>query len=66
MRPANQPLHPVSPLPPCRGRACPARNLTVYPFYGSIRREGFIPPAHPPAAASLWRRPEDWPPYNPT
>ena len=31
MRPANLPLHPVSPSPPCRGRACPARNLPPSP-----------------------------------
>ena len=31
MRPANLPPHPISPSPPCRGRACPARNLPPSP-----------------------------------
>ena len=34
---------PEPPLPEtavCRGRACPARHLPPYPFYGSFRREG--------------------------
>ena len=43
MRPANLPPHPVSPSPPCRGRACPARSLPPNPFYGLIRREGIHP-----------------------
>ena len=50
MRPANQPLHPVSPSPPCRGRACPARDLPTNPFHGQSVGEGFIPPAHLPIA----------------
>ena len=53
MRPANLPPHPVSPSPPCRGRACPARDLPTNPFHGSFVGEEFIPPAHLPAAANL-------------
>ena len=53
MRPANLPPHPVSPSPPCRGRACPARSLPPNPFHGQSVGEGFIPPAHLPAAANL-------------
>ena len=52
MRPANLPPHPVFPSPPCRGRACPARNLSLNPFHGQFVGEGFIPPAHLPAAAN--------------
>ena len=33
MRPANLPPHPVSPSPPCRGRACPARSLASAPGF---------------------------------
>ena len=36
----------------CRGRACPARNLTPYPFHGQSVGEGFIPPGHLPAAVN--------------
>ena len=36
----------------CRGRACPARNLTPYPFHGQSLGEGFIPPGYLPAAAN--------------
>ena len=36
----------------CRGRACPARSLPPNPFRGQSVGEGFIPPAHLPAAAS--------------
>ena len=36
----------------CRGRACPARNLPSYLFYGQSVGEGFIPPGHFPAAAN--------------
>mgnify|MGYP000783549971 CR=1 FL=1 len=50
---------------PSRGRACPARNPMPYPFCGQFVGEGFIPPGQLPAAASLWRRPEGWPPYDP-
>ena len=52
MRPANLPVYPVSPSPPCRGRACPARSLPPYPFHGQSVGEGFIPPGHLPAAAN--------------
>ena len=52
MRPANLPPHPVSPSPPCRGRACPARNLPPNPFYGLIRRGGIHPSRKLPAAAN--------------
>ena len=52
MRPANLPPHPISPSPPCRGRACPARNLPPNPFHGQSVGEGFIPPGHLPAAAN--------------
>ena len=34
----------------CRGRACPARNLSKNPFHGQSVGEGFIPPAHLPIA----------------
>ena len=53
MRPANLPPHPVSPSPPCRGRACPARSLPPNPFHGSIRRGGIHPSRAFPAAANL-------------
>ena len=52
MRPANLPPHPISPSPPCRGRACPARNLPPNPFYGLIRRGGIHPSQALPAAAN--------------
>ena len=52
MRPANLPPHPVSPSPPCRGWACPARNLPPNPFHGQSVGEGFIPPGHLPAAVN--------------
>ena len=52
MRPANLPPHPVSPSPPCRGRACPARNLPPNPFYGLIRRGGIYPSRALPAAVN--------------
>ena len=57
MRPANLPPHPVSPSPPCRGRACPARNLPPNPFHGQSVGEGFIPPGHfpPPQTATAAR-----------
>ena len=57
MRPANLPPHPVSPSPPCRGRACPARNLAPNPFHGQSVGEGFIPPGHfpPPQTATAAR-----------
>ena len=48
MRPANLPPHPVSPSPPCRGRACPARDLPTNPFHGQSVGEGFIPPTRLP------------------
>ena len=69
MRPANLPPHPVSPSPPCRGRACPARSLPTNPFHGPFVGEGFIPPAHLPAAASGQRAgrpttPLKTPPYT--
>ena len=66
MRPANLPPHPVFPSPPCRGRACPARNLPLNPFYGLIRRGGIHPSRTPSRCRKPPRRPEDWPPYNPT
>ena len=53
MRPANLPPHPVSSSPPCRGRACPARDLPPNPFHGQSVGEGFIPPGHLPAATNL-------------
>ena len=34
----------------CRGRACPAHNLSKNPFHGQSVGEGFIPPAHLPIA----------------
>ena len=44
-------------LSPCRGRACPARNLTPYPFPGQSVGEGFIPPGHfPPPQTSTAAR----------
>ena len=46
------PAYPISPSPPCRGRACPARSLPPYPFYDSIRRGG-IPPQTAAAARGL-------------
>ena len=52
MRPANLPPHLVSPSPPCRGRACPARNLPPNPFHGLIRRGGIHPSRALPAAAN--------------
>ena len=57
MRPANLPPHPVSPSPPCRGRACPARNLPLYPFHGQSVGKGFIPPGYfpPPQTATAAR-----------
>ena len=55
-----------SPSPPCRGRACPARSLLQYPFYGSIRRGGIYPSRTPSRHRKRPRRPEGWPPYTPT
>ena len=48
----NLPPYPVFPSPPCRGRACPARSLPPNPFYNQSVGEGFIPPAHLPAAVN--------------
>ena len=62
----NLPPYPVSPSPPCRGRACPARSLPQYPFYGSIRRGGIYPSRTPSRHRRRPRRPEGWPPYDPT
>ena len=62
----NLPPHPVSPSPPCRGRACPARSLPPYPFYDSIRRGGIHPSRAPSRHRKRPRRPEGWPPYTPT
>ena len=59
-------LYPVSPSPPCRGRACPARSLPPYPFYDSIRRGGIHPSRTPSQRRKRPRRPEGWPPYTPT
>ena len=57
MRPANLPVYPVSPSPPCRGRACPARNLPPYPFHGQSVGEEFIPPGNfPPPQTSTAAR----------
>ena len=58
--------YPVSPSPPCRGRACPARSLPQYSFYGSIRRGGIHPSRTPSHRRKRPRRPEGWPPYTPT
>ena len=52
MRPADLPLHPVSPSPPCRGRACPARNLTPNPFHGQSVGGEIHPSRALPAAAN--------------
>ena len=60
------PAYPVSPSPPCRGRACPARSLPPYPFYDSIRRGGSHPSRAPSHRRKRPRRPEGWPPYTPT
>ena len=40
----NLPPSLISPSPPRRGRACPARNPTPYPFCCQFVGEGFIPP----------------------
>ena len=48
MRPASLPTYPVTPPPPCRGRACPARSLPPNPFHGQFVEAGFIPPTHLP------------------
>ena len=57
--------YPVSPSPPCRGRACPARSVPQYPFYGSIRRGGIHPSRAPSHRCKRPRRPEGWPLYTP-
>ena len=47
------------------GHARPA-NLPPYPFYDSIRRGGIHPSRTPSHRRKRLRRPEGWPPYDPT
>ena len=48
----NQLEIPLKNCASCRDRACPARSLPQYPFYGSIRRGGIHPSRAPPTAAN--------------
>ena len=49
---ANLPPYPVSPSPPCRGRACPARNLPPNPFHGQSVGGGIHPSRTLPATVN--------------
>ena len=54
----NQPKIPLKNCASCRGRACPARSLPQYPFYGSIRRGEDLSLPHtfpPPQTATAAR-----------